>query len=173
MNFALTDEQQFLTEAADQALERLKTIEAAREALEGDALDLWPTAVEAGWTGLLVPEEHDGAGLGLAEAQLVLERCGRLLADARLLGHLPASALLPRADLASGAARAAFVDGLDTVTWDGSALTGDVRWVIDAPGADVLVVAARDAGGAPVTAWLAAPPVAAGERSPGDAPVTV
>ena len=65
MNLALSDEQVFLREAARGALSRFKTLEAAREALDGDeqALpDLWPTACEAGWPGLLIDEEHGGAG---------------------------------------------------------------------------------------------------------------
>ena len=48
MNLALSDEQEFLREAARGALSRVKTIEAAREALEGTALpELWPTVVDA------------------------------------------------------------------------------------------------------------------------------
>ena len=48
MNFALSDEQEFLREAARGALSRHKTIEAARDALENpEAMpDLWPTAVD-------------------------------------------------------------------------------------------------------------------------------
>ncbi len=47
MNFALSDEQELLREAARGALSRHKTIEAARGALEdpGALPDLWPTAV--------------------------------------------------------------------------------------------------------------------------------
>ena len=90
MNLALSDEQEFLREAARGALSRVKTIEAAREALEGGALpDLWPTVVEAGWPGLLVDEEHGGAGLGAFDAMLVAQECGRVLAGAPLLGLLP------------------------------------------------------------------------------------
>ena len=65
MNLALSDEQVFLREAARGALSRFKTLEAAREALDGkDALpDLWPMAKEAGWPGLLIDEAHGGAGL--------------------------------------------------------------------------------------------------------------
>ena len=51
MNLALSDEQVFLREAARGALSRFKTLEAAREALDGDKAampDLWPTACEAG-----------------------------------------------------------------------------------------------------------------------------
>ena len=97
MNLALSDEQVFLREAARGALSRFKTLEAAREALDGDerALpDLWPTAREAGWPGLLIDEAHGGAGLDAFDAMLVLGECGRVLAGVPLLGHLPATAIL-------------------------------------------------------------------------------
>src|SRR5579864_3569208 len=96
MNFALSDEQEFLREAARDALSRHKTIEAARAALEDSSAlpDLWPTAVEAGWPGLLIDEERGGAGLGVFEAMLVAEECGRVLASIPLLGLVPATAIL-------------------------------------------------------------------------------
>ena len=167
MNFALSDEQELLTEAARGALSRVKTVEAAREALDGGALpDLWPTAVEAGWPGLLISEERGGAGLGAIDAMLVFAELGRVLAGVPLLGHLPASLLLDKAGhgegeaLASGERRAAFVAAkppsavepawtADPRGWlrrapapeagDGT-VTGDVGWVPDAPGADAFVV---------------------------------
>ncbi len=118
MNFELSDEQVFLREAARGALGRVNTVAAAREALEGGALpDLWPTAIQAGWTGLLISEDHGGAGLGALDAMLVLAEAGRVLAGIPLLGHLPATALLDRAgfspeslgQLADGTIRAAYV----------------------------------------------------------------
>ena len=81
MNLALSDEQVFLQEAARGALGRFNTVEAARDALDGGELpDLWPTAREAGWPGLLVSDEHGGAGLGPFEAMLVMAELGRRLA---------------------------------------------------------------------------------------------
>jgi alkylation response protein AidB-like acyl-CoA dehydrogenase len=170
MNFALSDEQEFLKEAARGALSRFKTVEAAREALDGGELpDLWPTAREAGWAGLLVSEEHGGAGLAVMEGMLVFCELGRVLAGVGLLGHLPATFLLERggaaADLlealAAGEQRAAYVPArppsdiearwtvdprlgsqrapAPEVGEDGT-VTGEVAWVPDAPGADVLVV---------------------------------
>jgi alkylation response protein AidB-like acyl-CoA dehydrogenase len=120
MNLALSDEQVFLREAARGALSRFKTLEAAREALDGNATalpDLWPTAKEAGWPGLLIDEAHGGAGLDAFDAMLVLGECGRVLAGIPLLGHLPATAILgdaPNAaeylgDLATGERRAAYL----------------------------------------------------------------
>ena len=110
MNFALTDEQEFLKEAARGALSRFKTVEAAREALDGGELpDLWPTAQEAGWPGLLVSEEHGGAGLVVMEGMLVFAELGRVLAGVGLLGHLPATFLLDRGGAAD--VLAALADG--------------------------------------------------------------
>jgi alkylation response protein AidB-like acyl-CoA dehydrogenase len=160
MNLALSDEQEFLREAARGALAREATIEAAHAALEGGELpDLWPIAREAGWSGLLVSEDHGGAGLDPFDAMLVMVELGRVLAGVPLLGHLPASWLLDRGgyadieSIATGERRAAFVAAqppseLQTGwTWEparGKARVpaGDAvaHWVVDAPGADVLVV---------------------------------
>ena len=109
MNFALSDEQMLLREAARGSLSRFKTIEAAREALEDPSAlpDLWPMAIEAGWPGLLIDEEHGGAGLGAFDALLVAEECGRVLAGVPLLGLLPATAILNAAGDESLAAVAA------------------------------------------------------------------
>ena len=119
MNLSLSDEQEFLREAARGALSRFKTFEAAREALDGqgELPDLWPTACEAGWPGLLIDEQHGGAGLDAFDAMLVLGECGRVIAPIALLGHLPATAILndsPNAAeylpaLASGERRAAYL----------------------------------------------------------------
>jgi alkylation response protein AidB-like acyl-CoA dehydrogenase len=129
MNFELSDEQVFLREAARGALGRVRTVEAARQALEWTALpDLWPTATQAGWTGLLIADEHGGAGLGALDAMLVLAETGRVLASVPLLGHLPATALLDEdggdaellAELADGSRRAAFVPSRPPTDLDAS-----------------------------------------------------
>ena len=184
MNFALSDEQEFLKEAARGTLARVKTVEAAREALDGAELpDLWPAAVEAGWPGLLVSEANGGAELNPLEAMLVFEELGRVVASVPLLGHLPATFLLDRggdaeviAALAAGEARAAFVparppsDVEDAWTvepalgmtrapapsYTDGTVTGTVSWVPDAPGADHLVVVLDDGRAAHVLAADAA-----------------
>ena len=188
MNFALSDEQILLREAARGSLARFKTVEAAREALEKpEALpDLWPVAVEAGWPGMLISEDHGGAGLDPFDAMLVAEECGRVLAAVPLLGLLPATVILdaagdeslaqvaagelrpayvparPPGDLSSGwtveprsgmtrsPAPAASVDG-DEVT-----LQGEVAFVPDATGADLLVVVGVTNAGEPVAVALEA-----------------
>jgi alkylation response protein AidB-like acyl-CoA dehydrogenase len=169
MNLSLSDEQEFLREAARGALSRTNYVEAAREALDGGELpDVWPIAKEAGWPGLLVSEEHGGAGLHPFDAMLVMGETGRVLAPVPLLGHLVGSWLLDAGGyedieaVASGDKRVAFaaarppsdLDPSWTVeaergaqrgpapTLDGSTLSGSVAWVPDAPGADVIVVVA-------------------------------
>jgi alkylation response protein AidB-like acyl-CoA dehydrogenase len=186
MNFALTDEQVLLREAARGSLSRFKTVEAARAALEDPSAlpDLWPTAVEAGWPGLLVGEQHGGADLGAFDALLVAEECGRVLASVPLLGLLPASAILDAAgdeslvDVASGDLRPAFVPArppddvekrwtvdsrsgfarsaapIASVDGDGVTLVGNAAFVPDAPGAGLLVAIAIDGSGAPVAAAI-------------------
>ena len=98
MNFALSEEQVLLREAARGALSRHPTLEYARAALEDRSAldDLWPTAVEAGWPGVLISEDHGGAGLGTFDALLVAEECGRVLASVPLLGLLPATSIFRR-----------------------------------------------------------------------------
>ncbi len=166
MNFSLTEEQEFLQEAARGALGRVKTVEAARDALEGSELpDLWAAACEAGWPGLLISEANEGAGLEPIDAMLVMVELGRVLASVPLLGHLPATYLLDRAgadtlllsELAAGAKRACFVGAAPPSSveprWTVAAASGSVReaadgsggsWVPDAPGADVYVVVGAD-----------------------------
>jgi alkylation response protein AidB-like acyl-CoA dehydrogenase len=188
MNLALSDEQVFLREAARGALSRHKTIEAAREGLEdASALpDLYPMAVEAGWNGLLIDEDHGGAGLGVFDAMLVAEECGRVLAAVPLLGLVPATAILDGAGdeslqaAAAGELRPVYLparppseleqgwtveplSGLTraeapraSVDGDRVSLDGTVAFVPDAPGADLLVVIAEAEDGSPVASAVAA-----------------
>lgn len=188
MNFALSDEQELLREAARGALARVKTIEAARAALEDPAArpDLWPTAVAAGWPGLLVSEARGGAGLGGFDALLVAEECGRVLAGVPLLGLLPATAILDAAgdetleSVAAGDLRPVYVPARPpselepawsvepprgharaeapraTITGETVIFDGTVAFVPDAPGADLFVLVGEDADGAPVAGVIAA-----------------
>jgi alkylation response protein AidB-like acyl-CoA dehydrogenase len=186
MNLALSDEQILLREAAQTALSRHRTVEAARAALEDPAArpDLWPTAVEAGWPGLLVCEERGGAGLDAFDAMLVAEECGRVLAPVPLLGLLPATSILdacghPRTEeVAAGETRAAYVPArppcsmqprwtvepdrglaradLPRVNVSGqeATLQGAVPFVPDLPGAELLVLAATSDDGSLVVVLL-------------------
>lgn len=134
MNLELSDEQRLLREAAHEALSRIDTVAAAREALEDRSTlpDLWPVAALAGWTGLLIGEERGGTGLGAFDAMLVAQEAGRVLAGAPLLGTLPASLLLDRAahesvaDIATGDLRAVWLPARPPSE-------REPRWTVDPP----------------------------------------
>jgi alkylation response protein AidB-like acyl-CoA dehydrogenase len=169
MNLSLSDEQVFLREAARGALSRFKTFEAVREALDGnsDAIpDLWPTAKEAGWPGLLIDEQHGGAGLDAFDAMLVLGECGRVIAPIGLLGHLPASSILNDSpagaslldDLATGERRAAYLPASPPDDISGT-WTVDPRSGLQRPGAPT---ADSDGDGARVSGTLSFVPDAPG-----------
>jgi alkylation response protein AidB-like acyl-CoA dehydrogenase len=187
MDFDLSYEQGLLREAARNALSRHKTIEAARDALERPSAlpDLWPTAVEAGWPGLSIGEQHGGAGLGAFDALLVAEECGRVLAGVPLLGLIPATSILDAAGdesleaIAAGELRPAYVPArppgdrelawtvdqrsgfaraeapLATVAADGVTLEGGASFVPDAPGAGLLVAIGSTESGEPVAVAVA------------------
>ncbi|HMY09495.1 MAG TPA: acyl-CoA dehydrogenase family protein [Marmoricola sp.] len=95
MDFTLSTEQ---TDAAALAAEILKsscTPELQQQVTRADqgrfSSSLWQTLGEAGLIGLPLPEQHGGAGLGLAEACSVLIEVGRVVAPVPLATHLAAA----------------------------------------------------------------------------------
>ena len=95
MDFALSEEQEFLREAARGTLGRGSTVEAAREALDGDELpDLWPAAVEAGWPGLRCPRSAAAPAWERSRRCWCSPSSAACWPSVPLLGHLPATWLL-------------------------------------------------------------------------------
>jgi alkylation response protein AidB-like acyl-CoA dehydrogenase len=139
MDLSLTDEQEFLREAARGTLSRFNVVEAAREAMNstpptlGKLPDLWPAAREAGWAGLLIAEERGGAGLGVFDAMLVAEETGRVIAPVPFLGLLPATAIL---DAAADERCAAIAAGELRPVWIPARPPGDLEpnWTVDGVG---------------------------------------
>jgi alkylation response protein AidB-like acyl-CoA dehydrogenase len=88
MDFELSDDQLALREGIASLLEGRFSIEDVR-ALEraADAVDpaAWSALAEAGVFGLLVEESQGGVGFGLAEAAIVFEQLGRVLAPGPLV----------------------------------------------------------------------------------------
>src|SRR5262245_28648968 len=84
MSFVLTEEQilsrdsarTFLAENAPVA--QLRRLRDSRDA-DGFSRALWKAFADMGFTGILVPEAQGGAGLGHAEAGLVMQEIGRNL----------------------------------------------------------------------------------------------
>jgi alkylation response protein AidB-like acyl-CoA dehydrogenase len=136
--------------------------------------DMWAALVDLGWTSLLVPEAHGGAGLGLLEVVVLAEETGRLplpgpWLSSAVLGTRTAVALgddeaLP--GLAEGRRRATLAleetgtrDPLDpagigtraTPDGDGWRVTGTKPIVLDGHTADLLYVVAAEPGGGVAT----------------------
>ena len=83
MNLDFSDDQKFLQEEARKFLEKEEALNRNRSVLETDNKfdeDLWKKIVELGWTGIRIPEEYDGLGLGHLELCVIAEELGRFLA---------------------------------------------------------------------------------------------
>lgn len=81
MYFALTEEQQDFGTAVRAYLAERFDLAAVREVVEAGDSDgnppaLWTAAGEQGWLAVTVPEEHDGLGLGMVEAQVIARELG-------------------------------------------------------------------------------------------------
>lgn len=155
-----TDVEESLRSSVRSVLERRCTPEAVTRLYDGDrsVVDpLWAAlGQELGLAGLLVPEDHGGAGASAREAAMVMEELGRRCAPAPFLtSAVMATAVLQRAGatdllepLAAGQRTACLVVPLSagprcpvpTVRLDGGRLTGQVRSVAGAIEADLFVV---------------------------------
>jgi alkylation response protein AidB-like acyl-CoA dehydrogenase len=86
MFFALDDDQREFDAAVRSYLAERFDLDAVRAVVEaapdadgasdGHPESLWKAAAEQGWLAVTVPEEHDGLGLGLLEAQVIARALG-------------------------------------------------------------------------------------------------
>ncbi|MGZ6899346.1 MAG: acyl-CoA dehydrogenase family protein [Acidimicrobiia bacterium] len=137
------------------------------DARDGLAPHDWHALVGLGWTGLLVPEEHGGLGLGLVDAVVVLEEMGRVAFPGPYLSAAVIAAVAARRlglaeelrSIARGEAGTVALEesgaghpvdrvrsrarrrGADWV------LTGEKPLVLDGPGAPWVLVVARTPDG--------------------------
>jgi alkylation response protein AidB-like acyl-CoA dehydrogenase len=90
MYFDLTDEQQAIKATAHDFLASRFKSERMREiAASDDGFDAagWTEMAELGWTGLAVPEEWGGQGLGIVELAVLFEEMGYALAPSPLFSN--------------------------------------------------------------------------------------
>ena len=83
MNLDFSDDQKFLKEEARKFLEKENVLSRNRSVLESDSKtdqELWKKIIDLGWTGIRIPEEYDGLGLGHLELCVIAEELGRFLA---------------------------------------------------------------------------------------------
>ena len=177
MALVLTEEQSMLRDSArglisDNApVSHLRQLRDAKDAT-GFSRDLWKAFAEMGFSGLLVPENFGGSGLGCVEAGVVMEEIGRTLmpspflatsvlaasalsragSEAQKAAHLPRisdGSLLAALAIDEGAKHRPLQINLQAVrSGNGFRLNGAKAFVIDGHTADLLIVAARSGGSA-------------------------
>jgi alkylation response protein AidB-like acyl-CoA dehydrogenase len=171
MYFDLTDEQQAIKSTAHDFLAARYKSERIRELADsenGFEQSDWDEMAELGWTGLALPEEWGGQGLGIVELAVLFEEMGYALAPSPLLSNTVAGLALslcgsdeqrerllrPLAegklrgtpalwDAGSGATIGSFtMEG--RADGDGVVLDGEKVLVMDAAAADFFLVATSD-----------------------------
>lgn len=177
MALVLTEEQSMLRDSArglisDKApVSHLRQLRDNKDAT-GFSRELWKSFAEMGFTGLLVPENFGGSGLGCVEAGVVMEEIGRTLmpspflstavlaasaltrggSDAQKAAYLPKisdGSLLAALAVDEGAKHRPLQTQLKAVrAGNGFKLSGTKAFVVDGHTADLLIVAARTGGAA-------------------------
>lgn len=176
MALALNDEQILLRDSAHGLIADKAPVSHFRKLRDdndakGYSPALWTTFSEMGFSGLLIPEEFGGSGLGLVEAGIIAEEIGHTLMPSPFFatGVLTASALnrigsksqkakyLPKIAEGSLLGALAIDEGgkhrpqtiklKATRSGNGFKLNGTKAFVVDGNVADIFVIAARTAGG--------------------------
>ncbi len=168
MTFTLNEEQRLLKDAARDFCREQAPVTRFRkmrdEKKNGRDPELWREMAQMGWAGIVVPEEHGGAGLGYVGLGLVLEETGRTLAASPLLSTamIGASALvlggsdkqktewLPKIAAGEVVTALAVDEGAhhspekSKLKAGGAKLSGQKTYVADGHIADLLIVSGAD-----------------------------
>lgn len=182
MDFDFSADQKAFRDSVSTALGREFDREAIHALLDderGFTDDFWALAAELGWTGLLVPEEHGGLGLGLIDAIVLMEETGKLPLPGPLFSSAVLATIAARRlgadhlleDLAAGRTRGTVaitersasdpLAGIETRAerdGDGWTLHGVKTVVLDGHTADWIIVAATTDDG--LGAFLVTDPLA-------------
>ena len=173
MKLIYDDEQKLIAKTAREFVDASSPIARIRELRDsndatGFSRELWSQMADLGWTGLRVPEEYDGLGLGMFDLCPVLEAAGRRLmpepflstvllgTHAFMFGGTDAQKQAWLPSIASGETLVAVayqeagsryeldrVSTTATRTPDGYELTGAKVQVLDGHVANVLIVSAK------------------------------
>jgi len=168
MQFGLSDSQQLLRDSARSFFAAECPMAQVRRLMETDtAYDaaLWSKMAEQGFTGVIFPEEYDGAGLGKVELILLMEEAGRALlpgpffSTVVLAGAVLNANATPEqkkkylAPICRGELRSTVAILEASANWDPAsvqvsaakgALSGEKLFVTDAAAADFIIVVARN-----------------------------
>lgn len=167
MDFSFSEDQIALQALAHEILteqcthEHLKALETASS--NGSVYDaqLWKQLAASGLTGIGVPEEHGGAGLGFLDLAVIFDEVGRAVAPVPAVAALVTAYVLARSAPDAAAPLLPGVVSGDTILTTGFGDVGDLtarrdgeRWVLDGEKgfvpygaeADVVVVPANSEG---------------------------
>jgi len=175
MEFAFTEEQEMIRDTAASFLAEVSTSAAVRAAMateQGYDSELWSRICsEMYWQAVHIPEDFGGMGLGYVEVVATMEQMGRYLLCSPFFSTvcLAANALLVAgsdaqkaewlgkicergltATVACNGGTSDWCADAIKATWrregDAFILQGDYRYVVDGHTAELLIVAAREAG---------------------------
>ena len=174
MDFGFNEEQDMLRQSVRGFLDVECPMTYVRQMMEderGYSDDQWKKMAELGWTGLIVPEQYDGAGLNMVDMVVVLEEMGKVVmpgpffasvilggiaidlggSEAQKKRYLPA--------LAAGTLKATLAQVEESGRWDaegialpataaggGFTVSGTKLFVHDAHNADIMIVPVRTGG---------------------------
>ena len=142
MRFDFNDEQAEIKETARQFLASRFKPDKVRELAESGTYEdaLWAEVSELGWAGIAIDEEFGGQGLGMVELIVLCEELGFACAPLPFLANAAAGIVIEGAG--SDEQKAAHLPGI--ASGEARGAIGDEAVVIDAEGADVIVVFAAD-----------------------------
>ena len=145
MDFDLSQPQQLLQKSARDFFKRECPPEKVREIMATDtAFDekLWQGVADQGWTGLIIPEEFGGLGLGVVELAVVAEEMGRAVLPGPFTSTVWASAVIARAG--SEGQKAQYLEKISSGELKATVamLEGSASWNTD----DVMLPAEKDGG---------------------------
>ena len=175
MDLGFTETQELLKNAARDFLETECPELLVREMEEderGYSPELWSKMAEQGWQGMLIPEQHGGAGFDFLDLCVLLEEFGRALVPGPFMSSVLGGAV-PLMTAGSDAQKAQYLPGIAsgeliftlaqtepsarfdeagiqaqaTVSGDQVTITGTKLFVPDANVADYMIVAARSGAG--------------------------
>ncbi|HXW62337.1 MAG TPA: acyl-CoA dehydrogenase family protein [Candidatus Acidoferrales bacterium] len=168
MEFGLSESQQLLKDNARKFFAGECPIEEVRRLMDTEtAYDegLWAKMTEQGYTGIIVPEQYGGVGLGKVELILLMEEAGRALLPGPLFSTVALAGAVIDAvarpeekekylpPICSGQVRSTVAMLESNPSWDladlrmsmaNGKLTGEKLFVPDARVANFIIVVARD-----------------------------
>ena len=175
MDLGFTETQELLKNTARDFLETEcpeLLVRGMEEDERGYSPELWSRMAEQGWQGLLIPQQHGGAGFDFLDLCVLLEEFGRALVPGPFMSSVLGGAV-PLMTAGSDAQKAQYLPGIGsgeliftlaqtepsarfdqagiqaqaTVSGDQVTITGTKLFVPDANVADYMVVAARSGAG--------------------------